>query len=206
MKKLISIIFIFFSINVQAIEKQISAPLGLTWGMTYEEVLNKTGNIKLIGNKENRIKEYLVNTDSKLIDGIELYSVGIDDKYGLINVDMLIYVDDGEIVERYNILKQALSSKYGNQYSNEYLWKSGTKGRFTLPECLSNELCGKYVSHYQGDDSSNAMLMLGASADKKSSIIFLFYKSSFIKKIKQEEDEQQEKIIKEKAKGLADSL
>ncbi|WP_109373207.1 hypothetical protein [Proteus genomosp. 6] len=210
MKRIISIIFIFFSINVQAIEKKISAPFGLSWGMTYEEVLNKAGNIKLIGSKENRIKEYLINSDSKLIDGLERYDVGIDDKYGLVNVGTLISISDYEntdnVVEKYNILKQALSSKYGEQYSEEYLWKNRTKRKLTLPECLSNEFCGKYISIFQGDDSSRVILMIGASPSKEDVIISLFYKSSFIEKIKLEEKDQQEKVIKEKAKGLADSL
>ena len=208
MKRIISIIFIFFSINVQAIEKKISAPFGLSWGMTYEEVLNKAGNIKLIGSKENRIKEYLINSDSKLIDGLERYDVGIDDKYGLVNVGTLISISDYEntdnVVEKYNILK--LSSKYGEQYSEEYLWKNRTKRKLTLPECLSNEFCGKYISIFQGDDSSRVILMIGASPSKEDVIISLFYKSSFIEKIKLEEKDQQEKVIKEKAKGLADSL
>lgn len=210
MKRIISIIFIFFSVNVQAIEKNISAPFGLSWGMTYEEVLNKTGNIKLIESKENRIKEYLVRSDSKLIDGLDRYDIEIDDKYGLVGVAALIFINEhgntDKVVEKYNTLKQALSSKYGEQYSEEYLWKNRAKGKLTLPECLSNEFCGKYFSAFKGDDSSIVMLSMGASSSKEAVIISLFYKSDFIEKIKQEEKEQQEKVIKEKAKGLVDSL
>ncbi|MDQ6219867.1 hypothetical protein NMF31_11555, partial [Proteus mirabilis] len=50
---------LFFSTTALAVEKKISAPFGLKWGMTYDDVLNKTGNIKLIGNEKNRVKEYL---------------------------------------------------------------------------------------------------------------------------------------------------
>ena len=184
-------------------------PFGLKWGMTYSDVLSKTGNIKLIGNEKNRVKEYLIKNDSSLIDGLDMYSVSIDDKYGLINVDALIYVyddDDSKVIEKYNILKQALSSKYSEQYSEEYLWKNRTRGMLTLPECLNNEGCGKYVSLFQGNDSSSVMIMLNATGDNRSVIISLFYKSEFIEKIKQEEKKQNEIIIKEKSDALANSL
>ncbi|EPH6926669.1 hypothetical protein ACS3HL_004080 [Providencia stuartii] len=200
---------LFFSTTALAVEKKISAPFGLKWGMTYDDVLNKTGNIKLIGNEKNRVKEYLIKNESSLIDGMDMYSISIDDKYGLINVDALIYVDeddDSKVVEKYNILKQALSSKYGEQYSEEYLWKNGTRGMLTLPECLNNEVCGKYLSLFQGDDSSSVMVMLSGTSDKRSVIISLFYKSGFIKKIKEEEKKQDEAIIKEKSKALVGAL
>lgn len=177
--------------------------------MTYSDVLSKTGNIKLIGNEKNRVKEYLIKNDSSLIDGLDMYSVSIDDKYGLINVDALIYVyddDDSKVIEKYNILKQALSSKYSEQYSEEYLWKNRTRGMLTLPECLNNEGCGKYVSLFQGNDSSSVMIMLNATGDNRSVIISLFYKSEFIEKIKQEEKKQNEIMIKEKSDALANSL
>ncbi|HJF24256.1 MAG TPA: hypothetical protein K8V18_04610, partial [Proteus mirabilis] len=166
-------------------------------------------NIKLIGNEKNRVKEYLIKNDSSLIDGLDMYSVSIDDKYGLINVDALIYVyddDDSKVIEKYNILKQALSSKYSEQYSEEYLWKNRTRGMLTLPECLNNEGCGKYVSLFQGNDSSSVMIMLNATGDNRSVIISLFYKSEFIEKIKQEEKKQNEIMIKEKSDALANSL
>ncbi|HEJ9413600.1 TPA: hypothetical protein ACKRDQ_003171 [Proteus mirabilis] len=200
---------LFFSTTALAVEKKISAPFGLKWGMTYDDVLNKTGNIKLIGNEKNRVKEYLIKNESSLIDGMDMYSISIDDKYGLINVDALIYVDeddDSKVVEKYNILKQALSSKYGEQYSEEYLWKNGTRGMLTLPECLNNEVCGKYLSLFQGDDSSSVMVMLSGTADNRSVTISLFYKSEFIEKIKQEEKKQNEIMIKEKSDALASSL
>ncbi|EMH9441684.1 hypothetical protein [Proteus mirabilis] len=200
---------LFFSTTALAVEKKISAPFGLKWGMTYDDVLNKTGNIKLIGNEKNRVKEYLIKNESSLIDGMDMYSISIDDKYGLINVDALIYVDeddDSKVVEKYNILKQALSSKYGEQYSEEYLWKNGTRGMLTLPECLNNEVCGKYLSLFHGDDSSSVMVMLSGTADNRSVTISLFYKSEFIEKIKQEEKKQNEIMIKEKSDALASSL
>lgn len=200
---------LFFSTTALAVEKKISAPFGLKWGMTYGDVLNNTGNIKLIGNEKNRVKEYLIKNESSLIDGMDMYSISIDDKYGLINVDALIYVDeddDSKVVEKYNILKQALSSKYGEQYSEEYLWRNRARGVLTLPECLNNPSCGKYVSFFQGDDSSSVMVMLSATGDNRSIIISLFYKSEFIEKIKQEEKKQNEIMIKEKSDALASSL
>ncbi|MDQ6220504.1 hypothetical protein, partial [Proteus mirabilis] len=114
--------------------------------------------------------------------------------------------DDSKVVEKYNILKQALSSKYGEQYSEEYLWKNGTRGMLTLPECLNNEVCGKYLSLFHGDDSSSVMVMLSGTADNRSVTISLFYKSEFIEKIKQEEKKQNEIMIKEKSDALASSL
>ncbi|MEN7471091.1 hypothetical protein [Providencia stuartii] len=201
---------LFFSAIALSAEKTISAPFGLKWGMTHDDLLSKTGNIKLIGNERNRVKKYLVKSKPSLIDGMDMYSVSIDDKYGLVDVSTLIYVDDDDsgnkVIEKYNVLKQALSSKYGEQYSEEYLWKNGTRGMLTLPECLNNEVCGKYLSLFQGDDSSSVMVMLSGTADKRSVIISLFYKSGFIKKIKEEEKKQDEAIIKEKSKALAGAL
>ncbi|OBU07068.1 hypothetical protein AYY17_19425 [Morganella psychrotolerans] len=90
-------------------------------------------NIKYISEigYENGIDHFLVKNTDERIEGLEMYSVGIDKEYGLSVVDILFYINNdmggNKATEKYNILKNVLVSKYGEQYSDEYIWRNHKK-------------------------------------------------------------------------------
>ncbi|EGT3611668.1 TPA: hypothetical protein SLE68_001732 [Morganella morganii] len=189
--------------------KEITAPLGLKWGMTKNEIIEKTGGIKEIGFRDG-IKQFLVNNKDNKVDGLELYSIGIDKKYGLTSVEMMFYIDNdsngNKAVEKYNVLKEVLVSKYGEQYSDEYLWRNYNKGSMSFAACIGNEQCGKYFSSFEDDIGGNAGLMLTTDSSGENANVFLLYKSPAIKKIKEEAKASSESEVQKKAQALSDSL
>lgn len=188
---------------------EITAPLGLKWGMTKGELVEKTGGIKEIGLRDG-IEQFLVNNKNNKVDGLELYSIGVDKKYGLTSVEMMFYIDnDGDgnkAVKKYNILKKVLVSKYGEQYSDEYLWRNYNKGSMSFSACIDNERCGKYVSSFEDDVGGSVGLMLTTDSSGKDVNVFLFYQSPAIKKIQEETKNTYNKEIQKKAESLSDSL
>ena len=122
--------------------------------MTKNELIEKVGSIKEI-ESNNGIEQYLVkNTNSKIND-LDVYSVGVDNKHGLTNVYMVFNIKNDESgtksIEKYNILKKALVSKYGEQYSEEYMWRGYNKDFTSFSDSIINVQCGKYESLF-GDD------------------------------------------------------
>ncbi|HHH3380017.1 TPA: hypothetical protein ACPZBE_004023 [Morganella morganii] len=189
--------------------KKITAPLGLKWGMTKSEIAKKEGYIKGTGPRDGVEQFLMKNTDSK-IDGLDLYNVGVDEKYGLTNVDMMFFIKNDESGEKsiaqYNALKRVLVSKYGEQYSEEYLWRDNSEGSISLAACIYNERCGKYTSSFWDNDGGNVMLLLLADSYGEHIKIFLLYKSPAIKKIKEEAKASSEREVQKKAQELSDSL
>lgn len=200
--------FCFSSASV-ANKNEITAPLGLKWGMTKNEIAEKTGSIKESGFRDG-IEQFLVKNTDNNIDGLDFYNIGVDKRYGLVNVEMIFFITNdnngNKAIEKYNVLKQALVSKYGEQYSDEYLWRSYSKGSMPFSACIDNERCGKYISSFEDDKGGNAGLMLTAGSSMESVNVFLLYKSPAIKKIQEEEKKLYNSEVQKKAQALSDAL
>lgn len=213
MKKNIAFFIFFLSFCFPSVAvtsgSEIIAPLGLKWGMTKNKLIEKVGSIKEI-ESNNGIEQYLVkNTNSKIND-LDVYSVGVDNKHGLTNVYMVFNIKNDESgtksIEKYNILKKALVSKYGEQYSEEYMWRGYNKDFTSFSDCIINVQCGKYESLFGDDKGGSIQLRLLPDSSGEFFNIFLLYKSPAIKLIKEEMENNYNSEVQKKAQALSDSL
>ena len=191
--------------------KEITAPLGLKWGMTKSELIEKTGNAKEKG-FENGIEQLFITGENPKVDGLTISVVGVDKKYGLVSVEMVFFINKDlygdKSIEKYDILKHALISKYGEQYSDEYLWRGYRKGDVSFSGCIRNNRCGNYFSSFEDDRGGQVLLMISpsASASEEDNSIYLLYKSPAVKKIQEEAKARSENEVQKKAQALSDSL
>ncbi|HCR3333281.1 TPA: hypothetical protein ON523_003031 [Morganella morganii] len=211
-KNIIFFIFLFgfcFSSLAVTNGKEITAPLGLKWGMTKNELIEKSGNIKEKG-FEGGIEQLLIINESNNIDGLNMYVAGVDKEYGLVSVEMVFFINEdmngNKAIEKYNILKKVLVSKYGEQYVDEYAWRNYSKGDVSFSDCIRNKGCGNYFSSFEDDKGGLAWLMISPSASEEGTNIYLLYKSPAIKKIQEEAKASSESEVQKKAQALSDSL
>lgn len=190
-------------------KKDIAAPLGLQWGMTKDDIYKITGNLTEAESKNN-VDYYSVKNADESIDELERYSIGIDRLYGLSSVDLIFYIKDyksgSKSIDKYNVLKKALVSKYGEQFASEYLWRNRNKNSISFYDCIKNDRCGNFVSVFEDDKGGKAMLMLVATDSDRKVHPFLLYKSPVIRKLKNSANNRQADAIQKEAESVADSL
>ncbi|WP_145590735.1 myosin/kinesin family protein [Yersinia aleksiciae] len=197
MKKLVFVITLGLLISLPTYGKSITPPLGLSWGMNKGEVEKQADGVSLLEEQGHRLRNYYLKNPSEKIDGMDGYSVYIDDKYGLVSVEMLQSINDdangSKIKKRYETIKNALSKKYGKPDSIEYV----NNDRVSFYKCLSSSECGNMYSFFTGTNGQ-VYVSINSMGDDYGQIYIRYKVSEFDKTIseiqKQETDELSESL------------
>lgn len=175
----------------------ITPPIGLKWGMNKEEVLKHVDSVSLLEEKGDRLREFYLRNPRIKIDGIDGYSVSIDDKYGLVAVDMIqTFSADkhgSEIKNKYDDFKKALSGKFGSPELDEYIKNSNIE----FYRCIASRLCGNMSALFDGENG-RVYLSINSTGDSRGNI-YIGYKDNKL-------DEIMSEIKKERVDKIKDSL
>ncbi|GKX54110.1 hypothetical protein SOASR030_02220 [Leminorella grimontii] len=198
MKKIVFAIILSLCASLPTYGKPtIEAPLGLKWGMTKDEVEKHAEELSLLERKGDRLSSYYLRNPEKIIDGMDGYSVSVDDKFGLVSVEMLQSFNNDDkgtkVKSRYDVIKEALSKKYGTPSLLEYI----NNERISFYSCLRIDGCGSMTAFFDGNNGQALILINSSDVDRGN--IFIRYKTHELDKIM---SELKNKTINE----LSDSL
>lgn len=168
MARFVCLFVMTLSFGVMA--NDIGAPFGFEWGQSYQEI-NKKVLLTDCSTKNNLM---LCETTEPIqkVSFSERYLVVIDNKHGLQKIILVSQNINGDIsgVEGkalYNKVKQILTQKYNIPQTDEYLEKKISKDHDEFYKCLKSEECGNWVSFWQAEDGSSALVELkGLSSGK----------------------------------------
>jgi hypothetical protein len=182
MKKLIGLTLWLISAVANA-SLIIDPPLGLVWGSSIKDFASKFESVNHISDENERIQSFILRSPQSGIKGFDFYSASVDEKEGLVTVEMLQYFEGDKngvnIVKRYLSLKEALRKKYGEIDSIDFTSKPSPM----FYKCISHDSCGSMATFVDGD---NAKIQLLVMADSKvdSGKIVLIYRSNKYSEIK----------------------
>jgi len=144
-----------------------SAPFGLTWGMTAEDL--KSLGVALAPQEHvNNMVVYKAETLPKNISDAEFYLVLFDESTGLQKVMMSskditndLYGSAGK--ERFKVLKETFSSKYGAPINSfEFVGRELFQDDDEFYECLKYEGCGIWLADWKSAGSSYLLELKGS--------------------------------------------
>ncbi|CEO40970.1 hypothetical protein [Photobacterium kishitanii] len=178
MKRLLYLFIMASSFGVMA--NDIGAPFGFEWGQSYHEI-NKKVPLTDCATKNNLM---LCETTKPIqkVSFSERYIVVIDNKHGLQKVILVSQNISGDISGEegkalYSKVKQSLTQKYNSPHTDEYLAKKTSKDHDEFYKCLKSDECGNWVSFWQAEDGSSALVELKGLSSGKG-YLMLTYQSN----------------------------
>ncbi|MDO3922639.1 hypothetical protein [Salmonella enterica] len=152
---------ILFSVNSQA--SGLPAPLGLEWGLSESQVINKYDGVP--SGSEGRLRFYEIHKPPQPLPGFESTVGVVDSVYGLVKVETYKTISDDAFGDSgkkdYFRFKSILQNKYGNADSIEVIGNHIYTKSDEFYQCLSYSGCGAFISTFSPRGGGMAGLSLG---------------------------------------------
>lgn len=199
--RIAAIILVSFLASTQVYaEGEVSAPVGLAWGMSGEKLITEFSSVPT--DSPDELKLYKIENPPIKIPDFDLVYGAVDNKYGLVRVVLIkkfvgdIYGHDG--FELYKKYKEILKGKYGKPDSFEYIGKKLYKESDEFYQCLSYGGCGAYTSFFPEKNNSGLYIELKGYG-RGVGALRVIYESGDLKKI---EVEKNNEALEQANKGL----
>lgn len=171
---------IFFLATASAAAEPPPAPFGLTWGVSAQALRDDGVKLK-DGERKGNLHSMTARKLPLDLEHAELYSLLFDDKAGLVKVQYVSSLIEGDPNgmhgrERYRTLKLALSDKYGLPEVHEIFGLAEYTGPDQFYQCLHHDKCGWWHSTYRPGDLAVRLELHGT--EKGAGFVTLQYESA----------------------------
>lgn len=205
MKKLsLFLMSLLLNIGIVQANIKIEAPLGLSWGMTQEDMEKANVELEILDSISGFKLFYVLETPNQLIDFPEIIVV-VSDEYGLVRVLLNSRTIENDPMGTegkrfYNNYKAILEEKYGKpSFSGEMVGITFYEKADEFYQCLDYAGCGVYGSIF-GDpeeELDNITISINGTG-RGEGYVKLVYSSNEFKKHRAKERDKENK----KAKSL----
>lgn len=176
-------------------QEPANAPLGLKWGETAADLVQKYSAQKTGRDDKSKTTIYLLKNTPVIINDFDTVYGITHEKHGLVRVTLIANIDRDASGTRgdalYKKYKKILSDKYGKPESFEYMFKDTYKSKDSFYQCLAYEGCGARGSFYK-----NIVLRLVGEGRGKGTLE-LMYDSEMTDKIIDEQNEENDSKARE---------